>query len=632
MKNTTKLLGIFAILTIVSFLLVACDNGSDSTPDPDIFTVTFNSNGGSAVPSQGVPDGGKAAKPKGVSQQVNFALEGWYIDNNTFENKWNFDIDTVIENITLYARWQAVSPLDYEDFGPMLVTTTYTVANAAHWKNTVEAISNGGDDKAYIINITGNFSVEGESYNNYTFGEINDVTVSLRSDGKTITLSGDEGNIKLLKMGNSQNLIIRSVNLKGYNSYNTILVYVDEGNFTMHGGEISRINSSELSSESDGVYINKGTFTMHNGKISGNNCCGVYIPEGTFIMYNGEISGNEYCGINIKKGSFTIHNGKVSGNNGKGVKIDSSYYDYNTGKYVYPNDGYFIMYDGEISGNKDYGVDIRSTFTMHDGEIFNNGYGVDASIFIMHNGKISNNEGTGVWANVFTMFNGEISGNNEYGVCVSNGGAFILNNGIIKENLERGVVFWGGECSFIMNGGTISSNTGGGVAIGGGNYVVASSSFTMNGGTICNNFFNGYGGGVFVNHGDNNFTMNGGTISGNTAADGGGVYVYGTSSFTMSGGIISGNTAQYGGGGVSVRVNFIKYGGIIYGKNEGINSNIVFQGIAFMGGNIIFGHAVLFQNEDYFYKDTTLGEDDYISTSSELPENPGETLNGWTRR
>lgn len=64
--------------------------------------------------------------------------------------------------------------------------------------------------------------------------------------------------------------------------------------------------------------------------------------------------------------------------------------------------------------------------------------------------------------------------------------------------------------------------------------------------------------------------MTGGTITGNTAANGGGVYLGAYGSLNMSGGTIGGNTAASVGGGVyksnSSNGNLNKYGGIIYGK------------------------------------------------------------------
>jgi hypothetical protein len=89
----------------------------------------------------------------------------------------------------------------------------------------------------------------------------------------------------------------------------------------------------------------------------------------------------------------------------------------------------------------------------------------------------------------------------------------------------------GGTATFTMKGGTISGNTAG---EGGGVYVHAynggaDATFTLKGGTIRGNTANSYyGGGVFVhsNGGTAGFIMEGGTISDNTAGrDGGGVFV-----------------------------------------------------------------------------------------------------------
>jgi len=84
------------------------------------YTVTFNSNGGSAVISQSVKYEEKASKPAsdptvpaGSEKYITFG--GWYTDNTTFNNKWDFAANTVTGNLTLYAKWR-----NYEigDIGP----------------------------------------------------------------------------------------------------------------------------------------------------------------------------------------------------------------------------------------------------------------------------------------------------------------------------------------------------------------------------------------------------------------------------------------------------------------------------------------------------------------------------------
>jgi len=84
------------------------------------------------------------------------------------------------------------------------------------------------------------------------------------------------------------------------------------------------------------------------------------------------------------------------------------------------------------------------------------------------------------------------------------------------------------------------------------------------------------GGGVSVSY-NGIFNMYSGTITGNTAADGGGVYVYGKNgsfnggTFNMNGGTIIGNTATNNGGGVYVG----KESHVSFYNEEKITGNIV---------------------------------------------------------
>jgi uncharacterized repeat protein (TIGR02543 family) len=69
---------------------------------PGTFTVTFNSNGGSAVTTQLVTSGGTVVWA--YSTKEDYTLEGWYKEA-AFTTRWNFGVDTVMGNITLYAKW-----------------------------------------------------------------------------------------------------------------------------------------------------------------------------------------------------------------------------------------------------------------------------------------------------------------------------------------------------------------------------------------------------------------------------------------------------------------------------------------------------------------------------------------------
>jgi uncharacterized repeat protein (TIGR02543 family) len=78
-----------------------------------IYTVTFDSNGGSAVSSQNVTSGGQATSPANPSLE-GYTFEGWFTDDDTFLVAYVFSTP-VTSNITLYAKWDVASEEPTED-------------------------------------------------------------------------------------------------------------------------------------------------------------------------------------------------------------------------------------------------------------------------------------------------------------------------------------------------------------------------------------------------------------------------------------------------------------------------------------------------------------------------------------
>ena len=72
-------------------------------PEPQTFTVTFDSKGGSGVNSQTIAKDGKVTKPTDPTK-TGYTFGGWY-KNEACTEPWNFNTDTVTENLTLYAKW-----------------------------------------------------------------------------------------------------------------------------------------------------------------------------------------------------------------------------------------------------------------------------------------------------------------------------------------------------------------------------------------------------------------------------------------------------------------------------------------------------------------------------------------------
>lgn len=69
-------------------------------------TVTFEAANGSGIPSpQSIIDGGTSIEPKDP-YRAGFLLEGWYTDNNTFNNRFDFTTK-ITADTTIYGKWVA---------------------------------------------------------------------------------------------------------------------------------------------------------------------------------------------------------------------------------------------------------------------------------------------------------------------------------------------------------------------------------------------------------------------------------------------------------------------------------------------------------------------------------------------
>ena len=99
------------------------------TAESGTFTVTFNSNGGSAVPSQVVKSGEKAVKPNDPTKS-GFTFSGWYSDS-TLTTQYNFN-SAVTANITLYAKWTTSGGGGGGPVGPTYYTVTFCMDNSTY--------------------------------------------------------------------------------------------------------------------------------------------------------------------------------------------------------------------------------------------------------------------------------------------------------------------------------------------------------------------------------------------------------------------------------------------------------------------------------------------------------------------
>ncbi|MEY8233338.1 S-layer homology domain-containing protein [Oscillospiraceae bacterium 50-16] len=102
-------------------------------------TVTFDSQGGSAVNSATATHGGTVAKP-GNPTKSGYTFGGWYKESSC-TTAWNFDTDTVTGDITLYAKWTQNSNGGGGGWYNPSTTYSVTVPTMAHGKVTVSPTS-----------------------------------------------------------------------------------------------------------------------------------------------------------------------------------------------------------------------------------------------------------------------------------------------------------------------------------------------------------------------------------------------------------------------------------------------------------------------------------------------------------
>jgi len=90
---------------------------------PVTYDVTFESNGGSDVPTQTVEHGGFATTPTPDPTREGYTFTGWFADP-ALTDLWDFETDPVTGDTTLYAGWQINSyPVTFVDWNGTVLDT-----------------------------------------------------------------------------------------------------------------------------------------------------------------------------------------------------------------------------------------------------------------------------------------------------------------------------------------------------------------------------------------------------------------------------------------------------------------------------------------------------------------------------
>jgi uncharacterized protein (TIGR02145 family)/uncharacterized repeat protein (TIGR02543 family) len=97
----------------------------------NMYSVSFNEQGGSYVSSQYIHHGGKLTNP-GATTRTGYTFGGWYKEA-AYATLWNFDTDTVTSDMTLYAKWNIIQYTITFDANDGTVTPTNATTGAG-WR------------------------------------------------------------------------------------------------------------------------------------------------------------------------------------------------------------------------------------------------------------------------------------------------------------------------------------------------------------------------------------------------------------------------------------------------------------------------------------------------------------------
>ena len=486
------------------------------------YTVAFNSNGGSEVPSQHIGEGKRASRPQNPAKE-NFVFDDWYTED-VLVTVYDFSTP-VTDNITLYAKWLTPCTVAFDSNGGSEVPSQYIGEGkrASRPQNPTKTgfgfagwFSDGGLTIAYDFDtpVTSNITL----YAKWDNGSFSAENIDDFGPDAAIT---DEFTVSNVDEWNSA---VSAINLGGNGTATTRKNYIINiaADFAVAGKTETSIYAPAYSPTFSGTYItlslrgkDRSLSLSSNGillLLSGSYQTLIIRDltlKGRSVAVDGE--NNSYPLIYVRSGYECVIDMK-----GNAAITGNSAPSYGVGAVRFPPDGLgaLIMRDNaKIFGNgaEIAGVHIGESIIMRDNaSIYNNfgtGIGGGGSLFMQDNASIYNNadsppnpyDGTISWGygvsggDVTMQDNAKITGNSGYGV--SDASSIVMrdyaevsgnhgiglhgrnitmqNNALVSNNADRGVSGWsvGVDANIIMqDNALVSGNTGGGVS--GGNLTM----------------------------------------------------------------------------------------------------------------------------------------------------------------
>ena len=243
------------------FTLYAKWNAIEKEVTPETYTVSFDSNGGTAVSSQTIAYGQKVTKPtdptKTASSLEKYTFAGWYKDSS-LNTPFDFNNDTITSAITLYAKW-TTTPITY-------LVTYY---NGTEKINT-EAVNAGSIityDPPVITNYTfSGWYTDSSLGDNYYFENNTEIYAATTLYAKYTKTTAGSINVTSYK-GYTEGIHLELDTIPGVSQTGYVVSYKssDASSYTAIDNELIRINDNVIV---DAVGLKAGTYSV---KIEANN-------------------------------------------------------------------------------------------------------------------------------------------------------------------------------------------------------------------------------------------------------------------------------------------------------------------------------------------------------------------------
>ena len=138
-KKIFNCLIVVATIFSVALIVSSCE---EDEKEPT-YTVRFDSKGGTSTPQeQTIKEGGKVTKPTDPTRE-NYSFGGWAKSDNETSALWNFETETVNEDMTLFARWAINTYAVTFDSDGGSAVTAQTIAHGSVATKPADPIRNG---------------------------------------------------------------------------------------------------------------------------------------------------------------------------------------------------------------------------------------------------------------------------------------------------------------------------------------------------------------------------------------------------------------------------------------------------------------------------------------------------------